>query len=455
MATPMSLREPRKVDTASAPSGCSLARRSRAGGAGRRQSAAVAQDSAAGQNELLPGLGKHAKSHSVAGLSRVAAHVGEQGQWIEDPEEAALAVAVKRTVARRQRWTARARLSGFTGLQRVSTCGRVPLTEDGAVYLRARMGDDRKAGFGGLATCGSVWGCPVCSAKVAVTRISELDRLLRWNAERGGSVAMATFTMSHHKGQRLKTLWDALGGAWTYMTQGRAAQDGPWRRLRAVELGGDGYVRATEVTYGENGWHVHIHLLMLFDQPISPTTAACLADQLYKPWARGLELHGLSASRAHGVDVRVCSGAAESLEMLADYFNKMSYEAAGGRFKSGRKGGRTPFEILAEGLDTGGADELELWLEWEAASKGRRQLVWSRGLKARAGIAERSDEEIAAEADEGETLLVLPRLSWQQVWPVAVELLEATEAGGVAGAMVWLEDRGVPFEVQDTSPRAP
>jgi hypothetical protein len=38
-----------------------------------------------------------------------------------------------------------------------------------------------------------------------------LHRLLRWNAERASAVVMATFTMSHHKGQRLKTLWDGLG----------------------------------------------------------------------------------------------------------------------------------------------------------------------------------------------------------------------------------------------------
>jgi hypothetical protein len=292
----------------------------------------------------------------------------------------------------------------------------------------------------------------VCSAKVAVERIGELDRLLRWNAERGGSAAMATFTMSHHKGQRLKTLWDGLSGAWRYMTTGRAGEH--WRTLRDL-LGCDGYVRATEVTHGVNGWHVHIHVLLLFDAPVTQMTVECLADQLYKQWSRGLELQGLSASRRHGVDVRVCAGSEQSMEKLADYFSKMTFEAAGGRFKSGRKGGRTPFEVLADGLDTGLAEDLELWLEWEKASKGRRQLVWSRGLKKRAGIEERTDEEIAAATDEGETLLVLPRLSWQVVFPVAVELLEATESGGIAGAMLWLEERGVFYEVQDTAARAP
>jgi hypothetical protein len=125
----------------------------------------------------------------------------------------------------------------------------------------------------------------------------------------------------------------------------------------------------------------------------------------------------------------------------------MTFEIAGGRFKKGRKKGRTPFEILADGLETGLADDLDLWLEWETASKGRRQLVWSRGLKVRVEIEELSDEEIAEASDEGETLVVLPRQTWREVWPVAVQLLEATEAGAVAGALLWLDDRGLLYEV--------
>jgi hypothetical protein len=367
--------------------------------------------------------------------------------------EVALATSIRRCLARRVRYTARARLGSFTGLRRVAACGRVPVTEDGAVYLRARTGDDRKAGFGGLATCGSVWACPVCSAKVSVERIGELDRLLKWNSERGGSAAMATFTMRHNKGQRLKTLWDGLSGAWRYMTTGRAGVH--WRKLRDL-LGCDGYVRATEGTFGDaNGWHVHIHLLLIFNGPVSPETVQNLTELLYRQWSRGLELQGFSASRRHGVDVRLCHGQGQSLERVADYFSKMTFEAAGGRFKAGRKGGRSPFEVLAEGLDTGNADDLEVWLEWEAASKGRRQLVWSRGLKARAGIEDRTDEEIAAAADEGETLLVLPRSTWREMWPVAVELLETTEDGGIGAAMVWLDERGLFYEVQATSARAP
>jgi hypothetical protein len=66
--------------------------------------------------------------------------------------------------------------------------------------------------------------------------------------------------------------------------------------------------------------------------------------------------------------------------VVADYFEKMTFEAAGGRFKSGRKGGRTPFEVLADGLVVGLADDSV------SERSAARQLVWSRGLKVRAGI---------------------------------------------------------------------
>ena len=38
--------------------------------------------------------------------------------------------------------------------------------------------DGRRAGFGGLVTCGSVWACPVCAAKVATKRAEDLAAVL-------------------------------------------------------------------------------------------------------------------------------------------------------------------------------------------------------------------------------------------------------------------------------------
>ncbi|MCA1835172.1 MAG: hypothetical protein LC721_02040 [Actinobacteria bacterium] len=138
-----------------------------------------------------------------------------------------------------------------------------------------------------------------------------------------------------------------------------------------------------------------------------------------------------------------------SCELVSEYVSKLTFEAAGGRFKRGREGSRTPFEILADGLATGLADDINLWWEWERSSHGRRQMVWSRGLKKLAGVDEITDEDAAAEDAGGRTLIVLPRLTWQAVYPVAVELLEATETGGLSAAMHWLDERDLVYEVRD------
>jgi hypothetical protein len=299
-----------------------------------------------------------------------------------------------------------------------------------------RVGADA-AGYGGLTTCGSVWACPVCSAKITARRAVELTELIEWNADRGGSVALLTLTMQHHVGQRLRTLRRALTGAWRHVVSSRG-----WKEAKK-ELGMDGYVRAIEATHGENGWHLHIHCLLLFDGPISDQMVELLADEVWARWSTGLSREGMTSLRRHAVDVRVGEHA---LDRLGNYINKIAFEAVGGRWKKGRKGGRTPFEILAEGLEIGLADDFDLWFEWEQGSKGMRQLTWSRGLKDRVGIQKKEDEEIAAEADQGETIAILPARTWRRVYPVAEQLLEAAELGGREGAYAWLDERGLVFD---------
>lgn len=360
-----------------------------------------------------PGLGNHAKTAARTGQS---------------PEE-----------KRAARWDARRRLGPITTLPRLAKCGKVSMIDGGEVLLRA-AGAGGRAGFGGLTTCGSVWACPECSAKISARRASELDQLVIWNADRHGSIALLTLTMQHHSGHRLRALRRGLTGAWRHVTSSRG-----WKES-TKDLGMDGYVRAIEATHGENGWHLHIHCLLIFDGPISNEMVQVLADEVWARWSVGLARQGFTAVREHAVDVRV---GYQALEKLAGYINKIVFEAVGGRWKKGRAGGRTPFEILHNGLATGLADDLDLWFEWEQGSKGMRQLTWSRGLKGRVGVDDKSDEEIAAETDNGATIAVLPARTWKIVYPVAEQLLEAAEHGGRDGAYAWLDSRGLPFDPRD------
>ena len=98
----------------------------------------------------------------------------------------------------------------------------------------------------------------------------------------------------------------------------------------------------------------------------------------------------------------------------ADYIAKMGLEIAYSVAKV-RGPSRSPFELLAD-ASRGDAQSRVLWCDYVSATKGARQLEWSRGLRARFGLAEVTDEELAArvaEEQQAETLLELSRREWE------------------------------------------
>ena len=352
---------------------------------------------------------------------------------------------------RAERMAARRVLAEFTNLPRVAGCGRTSVLPGGEVNLKVSDFADkakRKAGFGGLHTCGSLWVCPVCSAKITVRRAQELEQVLDWNARRGGSTALATFTVRHNRGHSLDELWNiAIRKGWRSMTENRA-----WKEGRKY-LGIDHYIRATEVTHGANGWHVHLHVLLFFDRPVSEEMVRAFQASLYDLWSAALDRFGFEASQEHGVDVRLAE-AKSHLEALGKYMSKLVFEASGGRFKKGREGGRTPFEILADFISTGLEADAILWWEYEKISKGKRQLTWSRGLKAAAGLTEVTDEEIAKEEIDGDQMITMPNSTWRVVYRVAEKLLDATEEHGVPGAVGWFRDHNLPIRLMPAGYKA-
>lgn len=75
-----------------------------------------------------------------------------------------------------------------------------------------------------------------------------------------------------------------------------------------------------------------------------------------------------------------------------------------------------------------------------------RQLVWTKGLKGRVGIGEKTDEEIAAATQDAEPVITLPARTWKRTRHDPTGLLDAAEESTQA-ACAWLEERGLPFEV--------
>ena len=270
----------------------------------------------------------------------------------------------------------------------------------------------RRARFGGLQTCASVWMCPVCAAKITERRKLELTAALVAAEAQGLRVVMATYTLRHNAGDSLRWLLNGLMAARKKATGGRAAM-----HLREV-CGVVGSVRALEVTWGAGtGWHPHVHELLF----VSPGgNLAALEVGLRSQWENGLRLAGMREVNQHALDFTCCD------IDIAAYIEKfgrerswnVEHELTKQPTKKGRAGRFTPMELLRSFTLDGDADAGELWREYALTMKGSRQLYWSAGLRQMLlpAVAERTDQELAEETSEAGTLLAELQLhQWKAV----------------------------------------
>lgn len=350
---------------------------------------------------------------------------------------------------RGQRFAARHTLWSESRLPRSKNCGRAVQRNGAGVTVKVLSdASGRRPGYGNLQSCGSVWSCPICSATINAQRQTDIEAALTaW--QDGGSlgrrVALVTLTMKHRKGQRLSTLWDALSQSWNLAASGAGwAED---QALYGSLLAGAEYksgphkgqlrpskvripvIRVVEGTHGKHGWHVHIHALLLLPAGTTDADVAALGARVFDRWSAALTDRGLSAQRFYrdpvthelvelGVDARLLKG--DAAAAFGEYFTKANYqgsmEVARGDMKDARYGNRTPFKVLADVVASGDADDLDLWGEWELASKGRRQITWSRGLRAlllpEAPEVELTDQELADQDKGGDVVAEVGKELW-------------------------------------------
>lgn len=375
-----------------------------------------------------------------------------------------------RQVHRAERHEVRHFMRRWTTLDRVRSCGWTAVNDGGVIVRLAGGGSDARAGLAGVSTCGSVWSCPVCAEKIQARRREEILSLITAAEAKGCSVVLVTLTMRHNAGDRLADLWDDLSGAWAAVNR-----DGTYRRHRDL-YGQVGWLRAVETTRGDNGWHVHIHALIVVEGRCSQDRAELLGELLWAPWHRHLSARPGREPVREAFDVRVGRGAlaamgeylvkstydgddltrAQLAELYRGSYEGLASEVTLSTHKRGRRGSRTPFEILRDvqasagtlatddgALTAAAADDAALWVEWEQASHRRRQLTWSKGLREWAGLdaEEDADEEIAAEDLAGDDVVILPPDTWRAVRRHAWVLLDLAENGGRDALTSWLDLR--------------
>ena len=295
--------------------------------------------------------------------------------------------------------------------------------------------------YKGLQTCGSVWRCPVCSAKIAERRRGEILLAMDAHKAAGGCVNLLTLTCPHQAKDNLADLLAKQAKALHAFWSDRVVKG------ILADMGTIGQIRALEVTHGRlspqnNGWHPHYHVMMFqgsgvdlarFDQ-------AQMTDwqvRLYLRWAARCVAAGLGEpSYAHGLKLDDGSKAAKYVAKWG-----LEDELTKGHTKKALHG-ETPFDFLRSIVaDKADKQAAALFVEFAKTFEGKRQLHWSKGLKKRFLVADKTDEALAAETDDKARLLGMITLDeWRDV--LAVEgrsvVLQLAACGGWEAVAVYL-----------------
>lgn len=339
---------------------------------------------------------------------------------------------------KQSRWRQLATAARLLPDARVRNCCKRPISKKQGVEVYRVPGGG--ACFGKLQRCGSVWICPVCAPGITEERRVDLEAALASARAQGLSVYMLTLTVTHHAGNNVASLCARLLKARERMRNQRS-----WRQVLAPSIGLVGSVRAVEVTYGKNGAHPHIHEL-LFCTGSEPSVSSLL--QLWKAACLSVGFPPEDIDNewfdAKSVNVQDGSDAGKYLGKFG-----LQYELTKGDKKHGRVGNLTPWQLLAAATE-GDSKAGELFVEHARAFKGKKQLVWSRGLRAKLSLSpEKSDEQAAEEVKESKTietetpvrLGTFNNYDWDRVlrYGLRSDVLIAAENAGWAGVQGLLD----------------
>jgi hypothetical protein len=324
---------------------------------------------------------------------------------------------------------------------RIDKCLR--LRQKGKEIQVLKSVEHKTASYSGLQTCGSVWRCPVCSAKIAERRRAEIIAAMTAHKAAGGCVNMLTLTCPHqlkdNLGDLLKKQAKALNAFWSAQKSKAIFQ----------EMGVIGQIRALETTHGRksgsnNGWHPHYHVLQFGGVGVDlalfePAQMTDWQVRLYLIWAKCCVNAGLGEpSYLHGLKL-------DNGEKAAQYVSKwgLEDEMTKGHTKKATHG-ETPFDFLRSYLaDKNDKQAAALFIEFAQTFEGKRQLHWSRGLKKRYAIGEKTDEELAEVQDDLARVLGMITLDqWRDVLAVdgRVNVLVVAAAGGWPAVLLYLEE---------------
>jgi hypothetical protein len=305
----------------------------------------------------------------------------------------------------------------------------------GSAVKIARSGSGHPVWLG-VNRCGDPRACPTCSAAVTAQRRDELLLLFERARDEGWSAMSATLTLRHGLGDDGAQLAELLSLAY------RKTFERAGMRKALKGLGFQGSVRIAETNYSWlEGYHPHLHVVLIFDQECGELEAMVLRSILAQQWQQAVADASAKVGidcglpdLEHGVDL-------EALDLARgpEYFVKVGLvaELLGQFTKTGRRAAsRTMWEVARDmvmndrlGLSERAADDEGVWQGYVTAMRHFKGYFVSRRLRAKLLAPLQLDLElgnvVTTDVTELYTFTDAEYATVQRAGPLAFAALEA------------------------------
>ncbi len=225
----------------------------------------------------------------------------------------------------------------------------------------------------GLTRCCNAVACPVCMQARLLEAGDELrNAVAGWHDARPGELRcfLLTLTARHHQWTDEERLRDAIQESWRELWQGRDAQQ------FKEDVGLAGWCRRTEVNYGENGAHPHVHTVLVFHEHKTPEELEAIRRWFLGRWSAALERRGFDCNDANGANIVLADREGQYLVKMG---LGLALELTATDTKEAATGSRTPLKVLEDWAEHRRPEDGRLWQRHCRTWRGRRMLEFSRG----------------------------------------------------------------------------
>ncbi|MGD9687895.1 MAG: hypothetical protein AB7U43_13085 [Desulfobacter sp.] len=255
-------------------------------------------------------------------------------------------------------------------------------------------------------------------------------------------VIMITLTTPHYIFESLADVLAVQDNAVRIMTK-QPIKKGGYKRYSQIlkDIGSVGSFTGREITFGQNGWHPHRHILIFCKrQPLSSLRR--LRHDIVIAWSlaflrAGGEIRNMDHFQQRAVSVDQITDD-DGFTRISRYVTTvegetwtLAKEATKGISKLAKNGNITPFGML-QAIRSG--DPLanlysKKFHEYATTMKGKKQFFGSPGLSQKLNIIDVSDGDILAEKQTGDHYLFLKDPDWEIILDndLRGEIVEMTE----------------------------